>query len=404
MKIAVIVDSFPKISETFVVNELIQFEKIGMEYQVYSFHAGEEEAVANIEPKILSKTKFINIPRGIFAQFINLIPVLMSLFSKKPAYLFKTISYYLKSKMYFNLRVFYLVDYFLRNNHNDIDFFYCHFGMLGEEISKMCEIIDYDGEIGVLFHGYDISAHAKKHKENSFQILKKRGDYFLPTCEYWKEKLLKDGFDPDKTFVHYMGIDTRKFDFVNKSNNDTIQIVSIGRLVEKKGFCYSIEAVKRLVNSGEKVEYRIIGEGKMRSILERMIKINHLENYVFLEGAKNQSEVIDYLKKADVLLHPSITADNGDMESMPLSIKEACAVGVIVVATKHGGIPEIIIEGKTGFLAEERDSIGIENKIRAAMACDKSKIKSKARETVEEKFDVYKCVIKLFDNIKIERS
>ncbi len=132
--------------------------------------------------------------------------------------------------------------------------------------------------------------------------------------------------------------------------------MTIARLVEKKGVAYAIEAVARLVSSGKRITYDVIGgDGGLRRDLERLIEDLGVWAYVRLLGWKNHDEVLRLLQNAHILVAPSVTATNGDQEGIPNVIKEAMALGLPVISTLHSGIPELVEDGKSGFLVPERD-------------------------------------------------
>src|SRR6185369_16160672 len=133
--------------------------------------------------------------------------------------------------------------------------------------------------------------------------------------------------------------------------------VSVGRLVQKKGQEYAIRAIAqcRQMDPEIKISLIIIGDGPLLEKLHDMIRKLKLEGIVQLHGSLPREKVNEKLLAADAFVLPSVTADDGDMEASPVSISEAMAVGLPVVATRHGGIPEIVDDEVTGLLVAERD-------------------------------------------------
>jgi colanic acid/amylovoran biosynthesis glycosyltransferase len=136
-------------------------------------------------------------------------------------------------------------------------------------------------------------------------------------------------------------------------------------LVEKKGVAYALEAVAQVAKRIPGLSYRIIGDGPLRAELEHRAISLGLRDHVHFEGAKSHERVVEALKTCDVMLTPSITSSDGDEEGIPNVLKEAMACGLPVIATKHGGIEELISDGEQGFLVEERDSPALGSKIEA---------------------------------------
>jgi colanic acid/amylovoran biosynthesis glycosyltransferase len=130
----------------------------------------------------------------------------------------------------------------------------------------------------------------------------------------------------------------------------------VGRLVEKKGIEYAIRAVAKLHDQGCDLEYEIIGDGPLRATLQTLIRDLGVAGIVSLPGGKDRNGVIHSLQRADVFLAPSVRAEDGDEDGPANVLKEAMATGLPVVATQHGGIPELVQDGVSGFLVPERDA------------------------------------------------
>jgi colanic acid/amylovoran biosynthesis glycosyltransferase len=151
--------------------------------------------------------------------------------------------------------------------------------------------------------------------------------------------------------VHPTGIDVRHFAFrapTPPADGEPLRLVSVARLREKKGVSYAIEAVGRLRATGVPVCYEIAGDGPLRASLEQQVAAAGLGDTVRLRGALPQAEVRALMERSHLLLAPSVVASDGDEEGVPSVIKEALAVGLPVVATRHSGIPEIVIPGRRG--------------------------------------------------------
>jgi colanic acid/amylovoran biosynthesis glycosyltransferase len=131
--------------------------------------------------------------------------------------------------------------------------------------------------------------------------------------------------------------------------------VSVGRLVEKKGIGYVLEAVRRLRDDGVEVEYEILGDGPLRAALEAQARRLAIEERVRFLGWQSQDQVALALDRAQVLVAASVTAANADEEGIPNVLKEAMAVGLPVVSTANGGIPELVEHEATGLVVPERD-------------------------------------------------
>jgi colanic acid/amylovoran biosynthesis glycosyltransferase len=237
------------------------------------------------------------------------------------------------------------------------DIIHCHFGSNGIYAKNLRKLGIVQGKLVTAFHGYDISLDLRKYGDFIYNSLFEAGDLFLPISACWQNRLIQLGCDPQKIKVLRMGIDCRLFQFTPRGINGTrtVQILTIGRFVEKKGIEYGIRAVAVLVSSGYRVKYKIIGDGPLRNSLQRLVEELQVSQHVLFLGWQQQEEVAVELAAADILLAPSVTSRDGDQEGIPVVLMEAMAMGLPVVSTLHSGIPELAQNGISGFLVPERD-------------------------------------------------
>ncbi|MGL5924763.1 glycosyltransferase [Chroococcidiopsis sp.] len=213
----------------------------------------------------------------------------------------------------------------------------------------------------VTFHGYDATMQDKYAKTSFWshrvylrrrEVLKQEARLFIAVSDYIKQKLLEQGFPPDKVVVHHIGVDTETFQpdpFVQRHPI----VLFVGRLAEKKGCKYLIQAMNQVQAVMPDVELVIIGDGPLRVDLENMAAIQ-LRRYRFL-GTQPPQVVKNWMNRALLLAAPSVTAATGDSEGLPIVLIEAQAMGLPVVSSIHSGIPDAILHGQTGFLAREQD-------------------------------------------------
>ena len=139
-------------------------------------------------------------------------------------------------------------------------------------------------------------------------------------------------------------------------------MITIGRLVEKKGIEYAIRAVARLARQ-RPVEYLVVGDGPLRSSLQELVDSLGAGGTIQLVGWKLQDELIELLDRSHLLLAPSVTAADGDADAPVNTLKEGMAMGLPTVGTWHGGIPELVRDGVSGFLVPERDADALFEKL-----------------------------------------
>lgn len=188
------------------------------------------------------------------------------------------------------------------------------------------------------------------------EALKREVRLFITVSKFIKEKLLEQGFPPDKIVAHYSGINTENFQPDPAVPREPV-VLFVGRLTEKKGCEYLIQAMAKVQAVMPDVELAIIGDGPLRPNLEALAA-KLLHRYRFL-GLQPPDVVRSWMNRSRLLAAPSVTASQGDSEGLPNVVVEAQAMGLPVISTFHAGIPEGVIHGETGFLAAERDWNGL---------------------------------------------
>ena len=160
----------------------------------------------------------------------------------------------------------------------------------------------------------------------------------------------------------YNGLDLSKFGRSDFSSVPPL-IISVGRLIPKKGFSDLIRACALLAEHGKPFRCEIVGEGPLENDLRNEIAQHGLQRYVILAGTKPQSELRRRLAAANVFVLPSVIDPEGGMDNLPTVIMEAMATALPVVSTNIGGIPEMVIENETGFLVQPGDAVAMADAI-----------------------------------------
>jgi len=211
------------------------------------------------------------------------------------------------------------------------------------------------------FHGFDATVKDEYARRSHYahriyprrrEELKREVRLFIAVSKFIERKLLEQGFPRDKIVVHYIGVDTEIFKPDPAVPRESV-VLFVGRLVENKGCEYLIRAMRRVQAAMPQVELVVIGDGPLRPALERLAG-ETLGRYRFL-GSQSPEGVRSWMNRARVFSVPSVTAKSGVSEGFGLVFAEAQAMGLPVASFATGGIPEAVVHGVTGFLAEERD-------------------------------------------------
>jgi colanic acid/amylovoran biosynthesis glycosyltransferase len=253
----------------------------------------------------------------------------------------------------------------------EFDVVHCHFGTVGRLAAFLREIGVLRGRLVTTFHGVDLSA-CLREDPSLYDHLLRHGDLFLPISDVWRQKLLSLGCRPGQTVVHRMGVEPERFAFRTRrpEAGEPVKLLTVGRLVEKKGVEYGLRAAAELARRGIKIDYVVAGDGPLRPHLERLAAALEIGPSVRFMGWRNEEQVAALMAERDMLLAPSVTDAIGDQEGIPVTIMEAMAAGMPVVSTWHSGIPELVEHGATGFLAPERDAVALAEAIQRIVRDD----------------------------------
>lgn len=388
LKIAFIVNEFPCISELFILNQITGLLELGQDVHIFAYRADDnpKQHAAISKFGLLNKTKyFASIPQSRLRRLSEFLRILLQHFLRRPVRIWRCLNFR-KYGIFESLNHLFLLEPLV---NEDYDVIHCQYGTLGRNWVHLKEIMDV--KFVTSFRGYDLTKFVKKNHPAVYAELFKKGDAFLPVCAYFARRLQELGCPKERIYVHYSGVDTRKFSFREwKIDNGEIKIFTIGRLVEKKGLEYSIRAVAKLVQRYPAIQYTIAGGGPLRSPLENLIHELGMENHIHLAGPLPSAEIKELMDKAHIFILASVTARDGNQEGIPVSLKEAMATGLPVISTRHSGIPELVEDGKSGFLVEEKDIEGIANKCEYLIAHPErcAEMGRAGRRFVEEKFEI----------------
>ena len=203
-------------------------------------------------------------------------------------------------------------------------------------------------------HANDI--FAPRHFEIGLDKLVNTARAIVTETDY-AAQFLRERFPSCAGRVHriYNGLDLAEFGRTDFSSIPPL-IIAVGRLIPKKGFSDVIRACALLAQRGKSFRCEIIGEGPLENELGWELGRLAVQNEIVLTGAKPQSEVRQRLAAANAFVLPSVIDRGGGMDNLPTVIMEAMAAGLPVVSTNIGGIPEMVVENKTGFLVQPGDA------------------------------------------------
>jgi glycosyltransferase involved in cell wall biosynthesis len=218
--------------------------------------------------------------------------------------------------------------------------------------------------------------------------LQRRGDLFIAVSEAIRAKALAQGFPTERTIVHYNGIDLTRFAASPGAAREADLVLHVGRLVEKKGTRLLLDALAQVPQA----RLAIIGDGPLRPALERHAAARGLTGRVRFLGAQPPEEVAGWMGRAALLAAPSVAARDGDGEGLPTVVIEAAAASLPALVSDHSGLPEAVIDGRSGFVVPEGDAAALAARLAALIASPElqARMGEAARAVAEERFDAAK--------------
>ena len=289
---------------------------------------------------------------------------------------------------------------------------HAHFGPGAAEIMPIAARLKIP--LVVTFHGWDLKVHgeAKTFVSPYEQLyrwrlprLLRQASEIICVSRNWHERILTFGCKAEKVQTNYLGIDSKFFDG-NRGAFDPLSIIYVGRLIRRKGVHTLLEALRILRDRGVQAKLTIVGDGPEADKLKAVSAENDLPvNFV---GKKSPAEIRELLRQTAVLCAPSTTAEREMAEALGLVLLEAQAMGVPVVGTRNGGIPETFEDGQTGFLVDQESPSGLADAL-VKLLGDESVNRAfgqRARAHICERFDIaqsHKSLEELYDRVLARR-
>ncbi|WP_041396177.1 glycosyltransferase [Gracilinema caldarium] len=304
MNIAIIVNSFPSLSEKFLLNQFAGLINENINIDIYASVKSNDTQVHDLYYKYNfdKYTYQVNIPRSL-KERLNKLPkiLLKNMFYslKNTLRAFNFIKYQRAAK---NLKTLYFLDAFQGKKY---DIIHCQFGQNGF-IGAFLKDCGFTNRLIVTFHGSDITVFPKKDGKNVYNYMFSRVDAVTAGTNFTAKYISEHGCPKEKIYIIPAGVLINKHHSINFKLKDANIILSVGRLEEVKGFEYAINAIENIVNDFPNINYFIVGNGSRKELLKNLIKKQYLDKNVFLLGEKNDTEIEELYKSASIFIAPSI--------------------------------------------------------------------------------------------------
>lgn len=266
----------------------------------------------------------------------------------------------------------------------------CHFGTVGivGNLLRTWGLLTMPQV--TVFHGFDISAIPHLKGSNFYtSLLTAPNHTSLAITNLWQNRLKSMG-DTAPAYIP-LGVHLENFPFQPRTmpKGRPVRLITVGRLMQKKGQADVLQALAALPQTLS-WEYHLVGTGPQEADLRTMTDLLGLTARVHFHGSLPHPETRKRLAESDIFLLPSRTAENGDMEGLPVAIMEALASGMPTISTVHSGIPELITHNHSGLLSDEGDIEALTENIRLLLETPKlwPTLTGNARRKIEAEYNL----------------
>ncbi len=357
MNILYFVNRFPKLSESFVINEIHELEKRGHNIAVFSLREPEIDMTHDEVSKLNTEVGYLPDPgvRSLLGA-----PGRWCLDGD----VLRSMAHVSGPKAHAGAA--YIAGHcieFVESLEFEIDHVHGHF-INWPKLAAQYTAARFDVPCTVTAHAYGL------YSDPDMRMLRRladRLDRVVTISEYNKRYLKEEVGTTSPIDVVHMGIDPEKF----QPTEETVEnrILTVGRFVEKKGITYGIEAIAEVVEEVPDLEYHIVGSGPLEGEIRETIAEHDLEDHVTILGNVTDEQLIREYDEAEVFLLPCVVAEDGDRDGIPVVLMEAMAMGCVPISTRVSGIPELIEDGEVGYLIKSHNR-GITKALREAILCD----------------------------------
>lgn len=348
LRIAFLIDDFPLISETFILNQITGLLDLGHEVRIFArFRVDAAVTHPQVEKyQLMERVRYYGLEPSPARRLKRVLAVLKRWLPHRPGPLLKSLNFFKYGPRALSLSLLNMVGTFLGER---IDILMCHYGPNGVLATYLHEL-GIPGRVVTMFHGYDIRLGLSRGGD-IYSPLFRHGACLLAISEYNRQKLLDFGATPGQVVRHPVGIDLEQFPFkwndaAPREPAQPVVLISVGRFVPEKGLEHGLHAFKKIRERHPDLDlrYRLVGSGPLEPRLRGIVAELSLERVVTFLGFLPRDALKTQLVEADVFVLPSIA------EILPVVIMEALAVGLPVVASDVGSVRELLHSEQLGYL------------------------------------------------------
>ncbi len=356
VKVGYVLKVFPRLSETFVLNEILELERQGLAVEIFSLNPPMDSRFHGGLSRLRAEVTYL--PRPDSSKIWQTIQDEYGSLDIHPTAAGTAFLHALRSSNEGDwkhlLQALYVVS---AVRSRGIDHLHAHFATSATLVVMLAHMLS-DVSFSFTAHAKDIYHHTADQELLADAL--ERATFAVTVTDHNVARL-EECAPLARSKIHriYNGIRLEKCLPTPEPSSDPPLILSVGRLVEKKGFPYLVEACRLLRDQGYHFRCTIIGTGSKEKELTDLIERLELGDTVSLMGAQSQEAVMETIKQSILMILPCIIGEDGNRDALPTVLLEAMALGRSVVSTDLPGVTEIVDDGETGLLVPQRDSVSL---------------------------------------------
>lgn len=409
LKVAYILKRFPRISETFVLNEILELERLGVPVEIFALlpppKGPHHETLTKVQARVTCLphnrvVKGLPMLDGCYAgDGIKERPLKKAIPGLQCATgdLFPGKDFYETTGLLFKAAALASAVW-----ARGIEHLHAHFGTDATTVamlaSRLCGApYSFTAHAKDIFHTY-----TNRNADTAFLAEKIRNARFVVTVSDYNRRYLAQlagSAGATKVFRLYNGIDLSRF-HPNGAQREPGLILAVGRLIEKKGFHYLVDACRLVRDRGGSFRCVIVGDGPDRETLAQRIAELGLQEQITLITVLPQEQLLAMMRRAALTVLPCVVSASGDRDGLPTVLLEALAAGLPAISTEVAGIPEIIDDNVSGLLVPPADPICLADAITEVLNKPElqQRLARQGRVKAERDFDLQKNVRVLHDH------
>jgi len=385
MKVAYFVNQYPKVSHSFIRREVQALERLGIQVERYALRTDDSELVDEKDQKELGKTHYI-LKESFFSIVISILLSIVFNPIRFFSAVFASLKIGVKSDRGIFRHAVYLAEACVLKRLLDkkpVEHIHAHFGTNSATVVMLCRLL------GGPKYSFTVHGPEEFDKPQFISIAEKikYADFVVAISSFGKSQLYRwiDYHLWEKVKVVHCGLEKEFYESSQSPGKQTRKFVCVGRLCEQKGQLLLVAAVSKLKQQGEEFQLVLAGDGPMRGEVEKLIKEHQLEDNVSITGWISSDQVRKELIDSTALVLPSFA------EGLPVVIMESMALSRPVITTYIAGIPELVSNGKNGWLVPAGSLTELVEAMRDCLTADDEIIKTMgadARDQVIKRHDI----------------